>query len=91
MASSSRVHSQYTDEERRKARAEFVALLFAMDELTSKYHLVQLQKTRMKEKFDLIHATTTTMLAESQYNTAAESRLALRVYADTIRDLLNKP
>lgn len=78
------------DEDRRRVRVEITRLLFAIDELTARNHWLLLERTRLKEKGDLIRATTSAMLAEGQCNSAAEARLTLRVYADIIREIISR-
>ena len=96
MASSSRVHvqpeaSSSRYEDRRRVRNEVTKLFFAVDELTARNHWLQLERTRLKQKYELIQTIATTMMVEGQADSTVETRFTLRAYAETILGILRRP
>ena len=96
MASSSRANRQpevatTQEEDKQRVRIEITSLFFVVDELTAKNHWIQLERTRMKEKFNLLRSITNAMMAEEQSNSTTEAQSTLQLYANTIRELLRRP
>lgn len=94
MASSSQVlpsENSVRDEDRRAIRLEVTKLCFAVDELNARVQWLQYNATRHREKFEVIRATTTTMLAEGLCSSTAEAQHVLRTYANIIQEILRRP
>ena len=94
-ASSSQIHAppvnNVSDEDRQAIRLEVLKLLFATDELNMRVQCLQYNRTRIKEKLEIIRATTTSMMTEGLCESTEEAQRVLRVYANTIQEIIRRP
>ena len=94
-ASSSQIHAppvnRVSYEDKQAVRIEVLKMLFATDELNMRVQCLQYHRTRIKEKLEVIRATTTSMMAEGLCESTEEAQRVLRTYAHTIQDIIRRP